>query len=139
MKADFHESLEDSAVALPSDRSTGLVLATAGAVAAVIWWQSMPAVAATGLAVAVVLGGLSLGVPHVLRPLNVAWMALGQLMGRIVSPVVMLAMFAIAIVPFGIAMQLRSDPLRRRPDLSDKTYWIVPEIKFGPADMTRQF
>jgi hypothetical protein len=139
MKADIHESLEQAPVALPTDRSTGLVLATAGLVGAALTWQSMPGAAASGLGVALVLGCLSLAVPHVLRPLNVAWMALGHLLGRIVNPIVMLVMYAIAIVPFGLAMQLRSDPLRRHRTKSEETYWIVPEVKFGPEDMTRQF
>jgi hypothetical protein len=139
MKANFHESLEETPVALPSDRSTGLVLSTAAGIAALLVWRSAPGVAAAAGALAAGLGLASIAAPHVLRPLNIAWMALGRLLGRVVSPLVMLLMYVLAIIPFGLAMQLRADPLRRRPTTQDETYWIVPEIEFGPKDMTRQF
>jgi hypothetical protein len=138
MKGNFHETLEETATALPSDRSTGLVLATAATLAAIIWRHD-PMILTTGLALGAVLASLSLAAPAVLHPLVKAWMALGHLLGRIVSPIVMLVLFAVTIVPFGIAMQLRRDPLRRRPTEADETFWIVPEIEFGPKDMNRQF
>lgn len=138
MKSNFHETLEETAIALPSERSTGLVLASAALVAAMVWRQQ-PTVLVGGLAAAGLLAALSLATPGVLAPLNRAWMGLAHLLSRIVSPVVMLVLFCTTIVPFGLVMQLRSDPLRRRPTKPDETFWIVPEIKFGPNDMSRQF
>lgn len=138
MKHNFHETLDEAAVALPSDRSTGLVLAGASVIAAVIW-RSEPTVLMTGLAAAGLLTVLSLAAPATLNPLNRAWMAFGRQLGKLVSPVVMLVLFCTTIVPFGLAMQLKRDPLRRRPTETDETFWIVPEIKFGPNDMNRQF
>ena len=138
MKHNFHESLDEAAVALPSERSTGLVLAAASIVVAIVWRREPVAVAA-GLTIAGLLAALSLTSPSLLAPLNRAWMGLARLMNRIVSPIVMLVLFCTTIVPFGLLMQLRSDPLRRRPIAADETFWIVPEIKFGPEDMSRQF
>jgi hypothetical protein len=138
MKRNFHETIDEAAVALPSDRSTGLVLAGASVIAAVIW-RNQPTVLTAGLAAAGLLTGLSLAAPATLNPLNRAWMAFGRLLGRIVSPVVMLVLFCTTIVPFGLAMQLKRDPLRRRSTEADETFWIVPEIKFGLNDMNRQF
>ena len=138
MKSNFHETLEDAAVVMPSERSTGLVLASAALVAALVW-RHQPVALAGSLATSVMLGTLSLVAPALLGPLNRAWMGLAHLMSRIVSPMVMLVLFCTTIVPFGLVMQLRSDPLRRRPTGADETFWIVPEIKFGPNDMRRQF
>lgn len=138
MKRNFHETIDEVAVALPSDRSTGLVLAVASAVVAIIW-RSEPTVLIAGAAVAGLLGGLSLAAPATLNPLNRAWMEFGRLLGKVVSPVVMLVLFCTTIVPFGLMMQLKRDPLRRRPTDADETFWIVPDIKFGPNDMNRQF
>ena len=139
MKSNFYESIEEKAVPLPSDRSTGLVLAAASLLAAIVWWHSVPAVAATGLGLSLLLASLATLAPSLLRPLNIAWMGLASILGKIVSPVAMAILYLAAIVPFGLAMQYRSDPLRRRPADKDETYWIVPEVSFGPADMTRQF
>jgi hypothetical protein len=36
-------------------------------------------------------------------------------------------------------MQFRNDPLRQSPTGAEETFWIVPEISFGPDDMKRQF
>ncbi len=138
MKRNFHESLDEVPVALPTDRSTGLVLAFAAGVAAVIW-RSEPTMLVGGIAIAGILAGLSLAAPARLHPLNRMWMGFGQILGKVVSPVVMLVLFCTTIVPFGLAMQLKRDPLRRRPTEADETFWIVPEIKFGPGDMNRQF
>ena len=138
MKHNFHESLEEAAVALPSERSTGLVLAAASIVVAVVW-RHQPLTVAAGLATAGLLAAVSLAAPALLAPVNRAWMGLARLLNRIVSPIVMLVLFCITIVPFGLLMQMRSDPLRHRPTEADETFWIVPEIKFGPEDMSRQF
>ncbi len=138
MSSNFHETLDETAAALPPDRSTGLVLAAALAIAALIW-RANPAVVAVSLTLALPLALVSLTAPRLLRPLNVAWMGFGHLLGRVVSPIVMLVLFCTTIVPFGLAMQLTRDPLRSRPTEADETFWIVPDTSFGPPDMTRQF
>jgi hypothetical protein len=138
MKRNFYETLEEAEVALPSDRSTGLVLAAASIVAALIWRHQPPALAG-GLALGLVLALTSMIAPERLHLLNRTWMALGRLMGKVMSPIVMLVLFCIAIVPFGLAMQLKRDPLRRRQNATDRTYWTDPDVKLGPNSMTHQF
>lgn len=81
-------------------------------------------------------------VPHVLHPLNRAWLAFGRLLHRIVSPLVMGAIFFLAVTPTGLIMRLRGRDLlslRRRPDLA--SYWIEREAEARPASesMTKQF
>lgn len=123
MSANFHETYRAEALTLPSDRSTGLVLAAALAVAAylgrhhgVVLW---PAAASS-----LILLAASLAAPARLRPLNIAWMKLAHLMSRIVSPIVMFVLFLVAIVPFGLIMQCVRDPLRRRSAKDQATYWV---------------
>ena len=139
MGANFHETIEDQPLKLPSDRSTGLVLSAAAAVGAAVLWQVDLRLAAAAASLAITLAATSLVAPASLRPLNRAWMGLAHLMGRIVNPIVMGLVYLFAIVPFGLALQMRADPLRRNAEPVDGSYWIVPEIKFGPGDMTRQF
>jgi hypothetical protein len=138
MKRNFHELLEEADVALPSDRSTGLVLASAAILVAVTWRHNplamVPAIAlGSGLAV------LSVMAPARLHRLNRAWMGLGRLMGKVVNPIVMLVLFCTTIVPFGLAMQLKRDPLRRKLAAEDETFWGAPEAQAARSDMTRQF
>jgi hypothetical protein len=138
MKRNFYETLEETESALPSDRSTGLVLAAAAAAAALIW-RHQPLVVAFGLVLGAALALTSIIAPERLHRLNYAWMSLGRLMGKVMSPVVMLVLFCIAIVPFGLAMQLKRDPLRRRQSAADQTYWTAPDATPGPNGMTHQF
>ncbi len=96
------------------------------------WWA---------LAVAAAFALAALAWPSVLHPLNRAWLALGRLLHRVVSPIVLGAIFFLCVTPIAWIMRRRGKDvlsLARRPDLS--TYWIAR----GPAEpstetMKRQF
>lgn len=138
MAKNFHESFTEAPVALPTDRSTGLVFAAVVAIVAVLYRTNGTAFT-IALAVAVALVAVSLLVPWVLRPLNIAWFKFAMLLSKVMNPIVMLVLFAITIVPFGLAMQLRYDPLRRKKNPKTTSYWIVRDNKGPPASMTNQF
>jgi hypothetical protein len=64
----------------------------------------------------------------VLQPLNIWWFRFGMLLSRIVNPLVMLLIYAVAIVPFGIAARIfGKDLLRLKTDPHAKSYWIDRE------------
>ena len=127
---------------LGSDRSFGYVFAVVFALiglfplwhlAAPRWWS---------LAIAAGFAVLAAVAPHILHPLNVAWLAFGRLLHRIVSPLVMGAVFFVAVTPTGLIMRLRGRDLlsrRRRPDLP--SYWIEREPAERPPSesMKKQF
>jgi hypothetical protein len=76
----------------------------------------------------------------VLRPLNIAWFKFGLLLRRFVAPIVMLGIFIVAIVPFGLIMQMRADPLRKNRLREAKSYWIERERSAGSLpSMRNQF
>lgn len=77
-------------------------------------------------------GALSVWLPGCLAPLNRAWFQLGQLMGRVVSPVVLGILFFGLITPVGcIGRWLGRDELRlRRHDRP--SHWVERE-PIGPA------
>ena len=70
-----------------------------------------------------------------------AWTALGDLLGRFVSPIVLALLYFLVLTPFGLASRLfRRDPLGLRPDRSLKTYWREPdERKTSRRRMLRQY
>jgi hypothetical protein len=69
----------------------------------------------------------------VLQPLNVLWFKFGMLLASIVNPLVMLLMYAIVIVPFGVAARLfGKDLLRLKTEPNAKSYWIERDPP-GPA------
>lgn len=133
--------MKESSIVYPSDRKFGLTFAvvllllTAWALwKAAPWWGY-------SLTAAVILGVLGLAAPRSLRALNVSWMWLGQQLNRLVSPVVMGAIFFAVITPVALLMRLRGrDVLRRRLEPSERTYWIERNPP-GPdiANFPRQF
>ena len=138
----LHENLvRNEEIAGPSDRRFGL---TIGAVCAVI--GGIRALLGHGhleywLGGAVVLAVFALVWPAALGPFNRLWFQFGQLLQKIVSPVVMTALFVSTIVPVGVLMRLSGkDTLRLRPMPNLKSYWIEREPP-GPApeSMNRQF
>ena len=137
MVKNFHEQFEQETPPLPSDRSTGLVFAVVAAIVAWIWRADIT-IAGTALAIAGAFALVSLVLPIVLRPLNIAWMKLALLMNMVISPVVMLVLFLVAIVPAGLLMQLRYDPLRRRRPAGE-SYWITRAKDAAPTSMSNQF
>jgi hypothetical protein len=96
------------------------------------WWA---------LAVAGVFALFALVRPKLLHPLNRAWLALGHLLHRVVSPLVMSAVFFLCVTPVAWIMRLRGKDvlsLARRPDLP--SYWITREQSPPPVEtMKRQF
>ena len=137
MSKNFHEQYDRPDLPLPSDRSTGLVFV---AVALIIawFWQSNQTVLFTASAIAAILATISVFRPILLRPLNILWMKFALLLSKIVNPIVMLFLFAIAIVPAGLLMQLRSDPLRKRRAENADSYWIEPQ-RTEKSTMSNQF
>jgi len=133
----FHERFEREELPLPSDRSSGLVFTCVALVVAYLWRANGTAMWAA-IAIAAGLLGISLLTPGFLRPLNIAWMRFAALLSRVMNPIVMLVLFAIAIVPAGLLMQLMRDPLRKRRNGNEMTYWIERE-QSERSSMINQF
>lgn len=123
MSGNFHEQFSESATSLPSERSTGLVFAVVCALIAGFWVQNTVVFLFAGIA-ALFFVIVSLLWPRCLRPLNVAWMALARILSKIVNPIVMLILFVVLIVPAGLVMRLRYDPLKRKIGRSGNSYWV---------------
>jgi hypothetical protein len=100
MTETFHESYSrDEAVIGSSDRSFGIVIATAfGLISLLNWWhggRSWPwtsGIAALCLAAA-------LFYPAILRPFNRLWLKFGLLLHKVVNPIVMALVFFGTVLP----------------------------------------
>jgi hypothetical protein len=136
----FHETYrEHDAAKASSSRTFGLLM---GAVFVLLALRSYfkhgyawPWLAGTAMAFALV----SLSRPELLAPLNRLWMALGKLLNRVVSPVVLALLFFGVLWPIGLLMRLTgNDPMRLKRSGTSESYWIAREPL--PSDhFTRQF
>lgn len=139
MSKNFHESFAQAVVDPPSERSTGLVFTAVAAIVAIIF-RSDTVILIIAASFTMILFAASLLKPAILKPLNIIWFKFGLVLHRIVNPIVMLAMFAVAIVPAGLLMRIWRDPLRSRPAKDGLTYWIrrdSSELRTG--SMKNQF
>lgn len=96
------------------------------------WWA---------LAVGVLFAGLALALPRTLAPLNRLWFLFGQLLHRIVNPIVMGLLFFCVLTPTALLMRLLGKrALALDFDAAARTYWIERRPP-GPAPetMKRQF
>ena len=142
--ASLHEDLRrEHEIKGGSDRAFGL---TVGGILLLIaiWWawaDGFGALEGTLGGIGLVLVVLGSVAPRWLGPLNRAWMRLGLLLGRIVSPVALGLIYLTTIVPIGLILRASGkDPLRLARDPALPTYWIAKDPP-GPAPetMTRQF
>jgi hypothetical protein len=93
------------------------------------------------LGIALAFLAVALIVPKWLAPLNRLWMKFGELLHRIVSPVILGIMFFGVITPVGFLLRLAGkDQLRMKFDRDADSYWIRREPP-GPesSSMKRQF
>ena len=139
MSGGAHDPLVTSKIKPPSARGTGIVFTAVALIVAVLARRNAP-VWIGACAVAAVLAAIALAKPSLLEPLNRAWFRLSLVLNRIVNPVIMLLVFAVAFVPMGLATRLWRDPLLRRRRPEAKSYWVArPPAEGAVPSMRNQF
>ncbi len=74
---------------------------------------------------AVAFGFLAFVFSKVLRPLNWLWYQLGQLLGKVVSPIVLGSIFFLLLTPVSLVTRMFGrDELRLTKSKGQQSYWI---------------
>ena len=73
----------------------------------------------------------------ILTPFNKIWIKIGELLGRVVAPIVMAIIYFFIITPIAILLKLLRKDLLKIKFSPVTTYWIKRDKKFG--SMKRQF
>jgi len=137
-----HEDLRrDDTVETSSDRFFGLLFFAVFLIIAL--WPLLKGrpVYPVPLGIALTFLAVALIVPRWLAPLNRLWMKFGELLHRIVSPVILGIMFFGVITPVALLLRLAGkDLLRTKFDRDATSYWI-PREPPGPekSSLKRQF
>lgn len=140
-RANFHEDYHDQYVVTASEKSFSRVFCGFFIVAGALKWHHGSPWAWAFFALAAAFLFLGYVFPAILRPLNLAWMKLGEVMFRIISPVALALLFLTTITSIGLLMRaFGQDPLRLKHDPGLRSYWINRDPA-GPAPetMTQQF
>ncbi|AKD24647.1 hypothetical protein CL55_00003140 [Polynucleobacter duraquae] len=73
--------------------------------------------------------------PQSLTPLSRAWYLLGEILGKIVSPIILALIFYGLLTPIALITKLLGrDELRLKRNLSKVSYWIEREPEILPRD-----
>lgn len=123
-----------------SDRAFGWVMA-AVALGTALWpWVVGEGfVRLWGLYLALVLLLLALLAPRLLAPFNRLWSRFGQLLNKIVTPVVMGLLFFGVVTPIALMMRLFGrSPLQLTWEKDAPSYWVDRE-KPGPEPDTMKY
>ncbi len=140
MASTLHEDLsQKTEVKISSARNFGIWFTLVFVVVALIPLRHGQPIRVWSLVVAAVVLLAAFLAPSMLQPLNIAWSKVGLLLGRVVNPIVMAAIFFLVVTPMAAYLRWKKkDLLRLRQDNTVKSYWILRE---GPVlgSMTRQF
>lgn len=124
---------------LPSNRSFGWLFVTVFLFLAGLRWYRGGSGSGIWLLVgaAALLAVITLAAPGLLTPLNRAWMKFGEILGRIVSPIVLGVIFYLLITPFALVTRLFGrDSLRLKPR-QVTSYWLDRSPPGPPPDSLR--
>ncbi len=84
---------------------------------------------------------LAFAAPTILRPVNKVWMTFAIILGQIMTRIILLILFYVALTPLGlIAKIFGKDFIDKDKRVSKDTYWQArEENKFEKIDLERQF
>lgn len=112
-------------VSAPSNRSFGVVFAVFFLVVAVFPLFSGSSIRFWAMVTSVIMVLIAYLLPAVLTYPNRLWMKFGDLLHRVVSPLILGLMFFGMFAPLGSVMRVfRWDPLRSKLDAEAESYWI---------------
>lgn len=87
------------------------------------------------LAVAAVLFVAGAIKPTIFSGPNKVWLKFGALLALVVSPIVMVIVYSVVVLPTGLCLKLlRKDLVGMRPDPKVDSYWIKREEQPGPME-----
>jgi hypothetical protein len=129
----LNQNPSSSVLQLPSNRKFGLffflIFAVLGAYAYTkAWFQT----SITALTIAILFAVVALIIPQVLSRLNRLWYGLGQLLGAIVSPIVLGVMFFGLITPISLITRLFGRDELKMKKRAVNSYWI-DRLPPGPS------
>jgi len=72
--------------------------------------------------------------PKLLKPLNYFWIKLGEMLGNIISPIIMLLVFFLIVTPLSFVIKALGKDLLKLKFLKSDSYWIKREKSINTMD-----
>jgi hypothetical protein len=87
--------------------------------------------------VAVIFLILGLLNSKILSPFNKVWVKFGELLGKIIAPIIMFIVFFVILTPLSLVVRIFKKDLLKVKYSKEKSYWIKREKNIG--SMKKQF
>ena len=131
----------NTAIQLPTDQKFGGFFAGIfGLLAAYGFWTGESFLGFSAGLIATLFITISIGAPRTFRPLNRLWMRFGQLLGRLISPIVLGAIFFVIFTPIGLIMRLVGRDELRLKRRTTATHWqAIESNEQSEASFKNQF
>ena len=129
--------MKNKNIELPSNRSFGIVFFIFFLIIALWPLKSGSGIRIIPILISLIFLILALFKPNLLKPLNLAWVKLGEILGRVLAPIVMFLLFFIIVTPIGLLVRLFGKDLLKIKFTKDDSYWIKREKNIGT--MKKQF
>ena len=73
----------------------------------------------------------------ILTPFNIIWVKFGELLGKIIAPIIMGIIYFLIITPIGLFLRLIGKDILNLKFNKNKSYWIDRQNNIGP--MNKQY
>ena len=120
-----------------SEKSFGLIFSSIFFLIGLWPILSLGSIRVWSIILAIVFLTLSFFKPKLLRPLNLTWIKLGEILGKIIAPIVMALVFFIILTPMSFLVRVLGKDLLRLKFSKNNTYWI--KRKTNITTMDKQF
>ena len=120
-----------------SEKSFGIIFAVIFFLIGLWPILSLGSIRVWSIILAIVFLTLSFFKPKLLRPLNLTWIKLGEILGKIIAPIVMALVFFVILTPMSFLVRALGKDLLRLKFSKNNTYWIKREKNI--TTMNKQF
>ena len=86
------------------------------------------------LVVSLIFLAITLLKQELLKPLNIAWIKFGEILGKVVAPTVMALIFFFVLTPISFIVRLSGKDLLKLKFTKDKSYWIKRDKNINTMD-----
>ena len=86
------------------------------------------------LSISIIFLALALFKKELLKPLNIAWIKFGELLGRIIAPMVMALIYFSILTPLSFIIRIFGKDLLRLKTSKENSYWIKREKNINSMD-----
>jgi hypothetical protein len=98
---------------------------------------SLNSIRVWSICLAIIFLVLSFFRPNILRPLNNSWVKLGEILGKIIAPIIMALIFFTILTPISFLVRILGKDLLKLKFSKKNSYWI--QRKKNITTMDKQF